>query len=517
MVKLLTVFITLLFIFPTLGKDGKARERKTIKIAISSSPSNLNPFFSTDGNSQNINRLVHATLTDFNERMEFECILCESFSESVINGKHYIRFKLKPNLTFWDDTPITSGSVEESIKLYVDKIKIKSIFRFAFSKIKKIEILGPLEFNLVYDRFDLENISNLSLLKILKLKDPLKEKVGAMDLIGVGTYRINSIKPLEVVLTSTTEGTHKPRLIFKVVRDETTLALKIINKEIDLSMANISPRKLNWLKNQKNNNLKVFEIPSSNFKYLNLNHKRDYVKNLKFRKALSHLIPRQDILKFKLRETAILSSGLFSPAFGGLYQDQNIDDYNIEKAKILFKELGYSLNKNGHLMDGMKEIALDWKVTSNKSTLELVEIIKSQFERAGLKINTTIQEWGSFMRSFKKGEYDLILGQWVGFTGPDMLKFVFHSKSIPPKGGNRGHYKNPLVDSFLDQATSEKNKEKRNSLYKNVINIVNKDYSYINLWHPKIIWIGRDCLGKIKLQPNGSFLPLLNLKNLCPE
>ena len=516
MLKLLVIFIALLFNFPTFGKDKSASSSKNLKIAISSSPNNLNPFFSTDGNSQNINRLVHSTLTDFNRKMEFECVLCESFSESIVHGKHYVHFKLKPGLKFWDGTPLNAKSVEESIRLFVDKIKIKSIFRFAFSKIQRIEILAPLEFNLIYEKFDLENLSNLSLLKILKLNDPSKEKINVFDLIGAGAYRIDSIKPLEIVL-SPVDDNLRPHLKFKVVRDETTLALKIINKEIDLSLANISPRKLNWLKNQKNSGLKIFEIPSSNFKYLNINHRRTYVKNLKFRKALSHLIPRADILKYKLKGTAILSNGLFSPAFSGLYQNQGIDDYNIQKAQKIFKELGYHINKKGHLMDGDKEISLDWKVTSNKSTLEFVEIMKSQFEKVGLKINTTIQEWGSFMRSFKNGDYDIILGQWVGFTGPDMLKFVFHSNNIPPRGGNRGHYKNPFVDSLLDKATSEVDKEKRNSLYKNVISIVNKEYSYINLWHPKIIWIGRDCLGEMTMQPNGSFVPLLNLNSFCPQ
>ena len=516
MVKFLGILFLLIIFSSSQVALASVTVPKSLKIAISSSPNNLNPFFSTDGNSQNINRLVHSSLTDFNRKMEFECVLCESFSEEIKDGKHYVNFKLKANLKFWDGTPITAKSVENAIRLFTETKKIKSVFRFAFSKIMQIEILGTLEFNLVYKKFDLENISNLSLLKILKLKNPNKKRVNALDLVGAGPYKIDYIKALEIGLSPSSQG-EKRNLIFKVVRDETTLALKIINKEIDLSLANISPRKLNWLKNKTTKGLKIFEAPSSNYKYININHKRPHVNQVKFRKALSHLIPREDILNYKLKGTATLSNGMFSPAFSGLFNREEVDKFDPKKASKIFKELGYTYSKQGYLFQGKKAVSLDWKVTSNKSTLELVEIIKAEFEKAGLKVNTTIQEWGSFMRSFKKGDYDLILGQWVGFTGPDMLKFVFHSKSIPPRGGNRGHYKNSSVDSLLDEATSEVDKEKRNSLYKKVINIVNNDYSYINLWHPKIIWIGRDCLGEIHLQPNGSFFPILDIKKSCQD
>ena len=81
------------FILITISMS--AFSQKTINIAISAAPNNLVPFFSTDANSQNINRLVHSALVDFNEKMQFVCIACESFEEKIVGEKHIFKFVLK--------------------------------------------------------------------------------------------------------------------------------------------------------------------------------------------------------------------------------------------------------------------------------------------------------------------------------------------------------------------------------------------------------------------------------------
>jgi len=484
-----------------------------LSIALSAKPTNLDPFFSTDGNSQNINRLVHTTLTDFNSKMEFVCRLCESYLEKTVEGRHEITFVLKKGIKFWDGREVYAQDVQNSVNYFSRDPSINSIFRFAFSKITNVEILGRYKVKLVYKKFAQENLSNLSLLKIIKYKKGTDHHI--RNITGAGPYKISLAGPLVLVLKPVFNKS-LPELKFKIVKDETTLALKLINGEIDLSLASISPRKLDWLKKSRNN-LKFHEIPSSNYKYLSINHSRNHLKSKNIRKALSLLIPRKDILNFKLKGQAILAGGLFSPAFLSLYENLPVDRFSPRRAKQLIESQGYTLNKNGIYQKNGREFSIDWKTNNNLATIELVNIIKSVFEKNGIKVKLTSQEWGTFMRNFKTGNYDLILGQWMGFTGPDMLNFVFHSDSIPPKGGNRGRYKSKKMDNLLMLAESESNPEKRADLYKKAQTLANFDYSYINLWHPKISWIGRKCLGELGIMPNGSFLPLLKIKNECKE
>jgi peptide/nickel transport system substrate-binding protein len=119
------------------------------------------------------------------------------------------------------------------------------------------------------------------------------------------------------------------------------------------------------------------------------------------------------------------------------------------------------------------------------------------------------------MSSFKNGKFDMVISQWVGFTGPEMLRFVFHSENVPPKGGNRISFLNKDFDKAVDLATVELDPAKRIELYKSAEEIVDKQYAYLNLWHPNVVWVGKSCLGNIVLEPNASFIPMLKMEPKC--
>lgn len=484
-----------------------------VRIAISSAPSNLVPFYSTDSNSQNINRLTHISLLDFDANMEYQCIACQAYVEKFSADQHIISFKLRNDLKFTDGTPVTVRDVENSIKYFSKDEKINSTFKSSFDHLIKVNVKNNDEIELVYDEYSAENLGNLSLIKILKIKpNAILDHLKPEDLIGAGKYQIAKIEPLEIELSSLDKN--RPDLEFKVVKDETTLALKIINNEIDLSVASISPRKLNWLK-ENSSQIKTIERPSGNYLFLAMNQETEFFKNVEIRKAISMLIPREDLLKYKLKNTAVLSNGMFSPAFKSMYSSRKIDEFNPTKADEIFKANGFIKNKQGFYSKNNQVINLDWKVSNNKSSIEMVEVLKDIFKKAGLKVTISIQEWGTFMASFKAGKFDLIMSQWVGFSGPDMLRFVYHSENTPPKGGNRIRYKNIEFDKQIDLAVKERDHKKAIELFRSADNIINQDYPYVHLWHPNVIWVANKCLDNINIESTGSFNALLSLENNC--
>jgi len=472
-----------------------------IVLGISSVPNNLSPFHSTDSNSQNINRILHKSLIDLDRNMNFVCVLCESYKEIKEKDQYKISFKLKKGLQFWDGSAVDAKSIKDSVS-YFQNEDIKSVFRFAFGKIKSVKVVSSYEFEFIYDRFELDHLSNLVLLKIIKMDHDQKTTQ------GIGDYRLERTNELTIELKSKT----RPNLIFKVVRDETTMALKLIKNEIDISLGSISPRKINWILKEYPA-IKKWENQSSNFVYLNPNHQSDALKDINVRKALSLLIPRRDILKYKLKGTAIMAHSIFSQSFKDIYIDFDIDQYDKARAMKLIKASGYK-HEGGYLIKNGKKLELNWIVSNNKKTLEIVNVIKNSFEEAHIKINLNILEWGNFMRRYKQGQFDLVMAQWVGFTGPDILKFVFHSDMISPKGGNRGRYLNAKVDELLDNALETYNGQKRNVIFKEVLKTVNQDYAYINLWHPSVVWLARSCINSVKPYPNGSFLALSEIEKV---
>lgn len=477
-----------------------------ITIAISATPNNLNPFYSTDANSQNIGRLLHQSLIDFNPSMLPVCRACKNYSSKMIGAKQIITFEMRDDLTFSDGSRVKIADVKKSWEYFAKDKKINSTFMGVFENIESVNLIDEKKIEFIFANFSLENISNLALLKIVKIEKANRENLSPQDVIGSGDYELEKAQALEVILKPRING--RAILVFKVVKDETTLALKLINKEVDLSVVTISPRKLAWLKTQ-DKIIKNWEVPSANYIFLGLNHKKEKFKDLRVRKALSLLIPRNDILKYKLKNTAVLSNGMFSPAFAELFTNSPLDKYDPGTAEKLLSEAGYG--KKGKILE------IDWKVSNNKATIEIVEVIQHYFEMAGIKVNISIQEWGTYMNSFKAGKFDIVMGQWIGFTGPNMLTFVYSSDNIPPKGGNRTSYYNKDVDTLLRLATIEIDDRKRTALYKKANEIINSDYAAINLWHPNIVWIGSRCLKNVELVPTGSFDSLPKVEKICEK
>lgn len=495
-----------------LSSAFASKDTKSYKVAISSSPSNLSPFFSTDANSQNINRLVHLSLVDFDLQMKPVCRLCTSYEEIRKGANYSIKFKLRKDVKFWDGAKVSAKDILASWKYFTETKKIKSIFRFAFGNIKEVKILGDHEVELVYKSYGLDHLPNLVLMKIIKVPSYDKvEKVVLKHIVGAGEYKYGLNDSLNVNLISLTEDLKD--LNFVVVKDETTLSLKILNGEVDLSLANISPRKISYL--EKNGNVRIQKVSGTNYNYIGLNHKKEIFKDKNFRRGLSLLIPREKIIKYKFKENATISTGLFSKPFKELYSNKYNDDFNPKLAEELFTKAGMKKVKGKWIDKTGKPIRLLWKCTNNKFILELVAIIKRSYESAGIEVDLVVQEWGTFLRGLKRGEYDLFVGKWVGFTGPDMLKFAFHSKNIPPKGANRGYYVNSELDLLLDRAETKNDRDERNAIYRDAIDVVNNDYAYINLWHPSVIWVMNKCLKVEGMYPNGNMLALRNIKNVC--
>ncbi|WP_412471036.1 ABC transporter substrate-binding protein [Halobacteriovorax sp. RT-2-4] len=484
----------------------------SLNVAISSSPNSLSPFFSTDANSQNINRLINASLIDFDSNMQPICQLCESFKEFRTKDNYKIRFKLKPGLKFSNGEELTSKDVQKSHFYFTETAKIKSIFRFAFGNITEVKIIDKLTFELIYKSFGLDHLPNLVLFKIIQIPNyDVIDKVEMVDIVGAGDYKITKIAPLQIDLKSLKKGHYD--LNFVVVKDETTLSLKLIKGEIDLSVANISPRKVNYL--EKNSDVNVQKVLGTDYNFIGLNQKKGVLQNVNIRKALSHLVPRNKIIEYKFKNNAVASNGLFAKSFKSFYIDMPVDEFDPKVAYDLFLKAGF-VRKNGVWYDPEgKTFSLTWKTSSNKFQQELVTIIKNEFEKFGLVVNVVPQEWGTFLRGVKRGEYDLYLGRWIGFTGQDMLKFAFYSENMAPKGANRVFFDNKEFDNLIVKAEQTIDKKKEVALYKKANIVVNEQYPYISLWHPHVIWVMSKCIKLKEIYPNGNFLVLKEIENVC--
>jgi len=95
------------------------------------------------------------------------------------------------------------------------------------------------------------------------------------------------------------------------------------------------------------------------------------------------------------------------------------------------------------------------------------------------------------------------------------MGFTFLTSSIPPGGANRGFYEDPIFDELYSSALKETSEPKALEYYRKAYTRLIENEAYISLWHPKIVWIGRDCIKSIELYPTGNFLALEAMEHVC--
>ncbi len=469
-----------------------------LNVAIGSSPNNLDPYYATDANSQDINRLIHLSLVDASIDMQTICRACLKFESTKLeSGKHRIRFWIKSNLLFQDQSLVKVTDIVESVKRL--KSKSDAPIPALFQNLIEEKEYDPQVVDIFFEDYRPENLTNLSLLKIEKWKGDKR--------IPAGDYSVINKTENEIIISN-----NKQTINFKVVGDETTAALKILNNEIDLIATTISPRKSFWLSQQEK--IIQFEKEGSNYVYISPQHKHPDLKHRNVRRALSHLIPRALLAKYKMKGTVALSQGMFSKAFVDLNLADKPVEFDTAKAEQLLKKEGYSKVK-GKWIKGERVLKFTLKVSNKKHIIELAKAIAPYWKDFGIDLSIQSLEWGSFYRDLKLGNYDLALGQWIGFVGPDQMGFTFLRSSIPPGGANRGFYEDELFDKTYNQALAAPSEEKALELYKKAYKRLIENEAYISLWHPKIIWLARDCIKKLELYPTGNFLAFETLEHDC--
>ncbi|NQZ15100.1 MAG: hypothetical protein HRT94_09810, partial [Alphaproteobacteria bacterium] len=238
------------------------------------------------------------------------------------------------------------------------------------------------------------------------------------------------------------------------------------------------------------------------------------LKKIEVRKALASSLPLDEIIEYRLNGFVEKAESIFSPSFKEYYLPVSTYEKNLEFAEEQLKSIG-AVKRNGKFYIGDKLLEFDLLISSNKNTYETAKIIQHELSKTGITVNLVMLEWGTFMRRYKAGQFDLVLGQWVGFTGAGILNYIFHSNSLPPNGGNRGRYVNKKFENLYTKSLLTSNQEARSQLIKSAVDTVFKDIAYISLWHPKVIWIKKKCIENLKPFSNGSFLALKEVTSRC--
>jgi peptide/nickel transport system substrate-binding protein len=303
-------------------------------------------------------------------------------------------------------------------------------------------------------------------------------------LTGCGPFKIITSDFSTVVLNrnpnySLTAPSNLEGVEVKIVKDEQTRMVKLEKGELDLVQNLLSRDKLKAL-DSRAKNLNVARRPGLNVTYLGFNMKDKIAGNIAVRQAIAHAIDREAIIKHLLGGYAIPASTILPPNDPYLNKDIRAPQLDPKLAEKLLDEAGFK-DPDGA---GPKErLEIEYKTTTDQTRVSIAKAIAGQLKKVGIKVNVVSMDWGKFKADVEAGRIQMWSLSWIGFKDPDIYRFAFGSANFPPAGPNRGYYKNEKLDKLLDEGVAQTDMSKRQSIYRDVQQIVANELPYVFLWH----------------------------------
>lgn len=149
---------------------------------------------------------------------------------------------------------------------------------------------------------------------------------------------------------------------------------------------------------------------------------------------------------------------------------------DVEKAKSLLAEAGYA--------DGLTVEYLG--LPQYPELLKTGEVVREQLKAVGITMNIKQVDVSVWFGRFSKGDYQITSAYQERTIDPDN----FYSLVIRSGGPiNASNYSNPQVDKLIDEARTEVDESKRQTLYTQIRNIVRKDAPVIFVHYETINYL----------------------------
>ena len=448
----------------------------------------LNPAIQS-GNSTGIpGTQIFAGLIQLDDKFNAHPYLAKSWEVSA-DGLSYT-FRLVENATFHDGKPVTSADVAFSLGV----VKKNHPFGIAmFAAVDRVDTPDP---KTAIIRLSVPHPALLPALSPVLMPvlpkhiygdgQDIKKHPANSKPIGAGPFKFVEWKKGEHVILERNENFFRPgrpyldRIVLKIYKEASMRRLALETGKIHYAaFAGIRVASLPPLR--KNPDL---DFTTKGYgalgptNYVEFNHRRAPLSDVRVRKAISHAIDRDFI-------TQKLHLGVSTPLYGPFHHtspwatdDLVKYDYDLDKARKLLDEAGLKPDANGVRAKLTMEIP-----TFHPDSMKSVgEFLKSQLHKIGLDITLRASpDFGTWAKRVSNWEHDMSMNAIWNYPDPVIGVHRAYLCTNQKKGtiwSNTEGYCNKRVDEILGKAAVETDFAKRKALYAEFQKIVTDELPF---------------------------------------
>lgn len=390
-----------------------------------------------------------------------------------------ITWHLKDGLKWWDGEALNA----EDVKYTFDYIKEHSECYFSTSMriVDSIEIVDDLTVVFHMNTADMSFIARLGWYATFIMPEHIfnngqawGDNPASNKPIGSGPYKLDSYtQGSNITLVANedyVDGAPKiKKLIFSIIPDDATAMQALMNGELD-GMEGVPSAYVDQFLNDPNFRMILDPYPSPYRIVFNM--KADKVNDLAVRKAIALCINREEI-------ASKVYGNIMTPEYSAYpsvvsWCANTTDTYpkqNIEEAKKVLEEAGYTKDANGYYVTG-----ITWDVFEGMQ--DMANLIIASCKEAGIGIDMILSEYNAWSQKVGPGG-DFMMESQGGFMGPDPA--ALSTRYGTGSNSNYASWSNAEFDRLCAEGAATIEKEKRAELYKQAQKIIVDELPAINV------------------------------------
>src|ERR1700682_2402169 len=384
----------------TVSLSGCSRRNQSdpssLTFLIESSPTNLDPRFATDSQSQRIDGLLFSGLLERDNQMNFHGDLAESWSTP--DPLTYV-FHLRRGVRFHDGRALTAADVKATFEFIMNPAN-KSPKRGALRMVTSIET--PDDATVIFHLS--QPFASFSVNLVPSSIGIVPANAGAdfsRHPIGSGPFRfVRQSQDEEVVVERNPEyfrdAPQITRVRFRVVPDGVVRALQLRKGSADLEMSSLSPDIVPVLARQPD--LVVTDRPGTNFTYLGFNLEDPILAHREIRQALALATDRETLIRYLLHGQANLATGALPPDHWAA--DPNVLQYPYDPARAeqVLDAAGFPRRQDG------VRLRLTLKCSTEEQARLIGAALQEEWRRAGIELELRPLELATLFSDVAKGD-----------------------------------------------------------------------------------------------------------------
>jgi len=453
--------------------------------------SNLISYLATDSASREISSQIFVSPLRYNKDLQLEPYAASSY-EVLEDGK-LLRFTLRPGILWEDGTELSADDVEFTYNIVIDPATA-SPYAEDFMAIQSFTKTGRYSFEVRYASYYARALASWTadiLPRHILQGQHLRTSPFARKPLGAGPFRLSRWEAGSKITLSASSTYFKGRpyldeAVYRVIPDLATMFLEAKAGKVD--MMGLTPQQ--YLRQTSgpvwHKEWRKYRYLSSSYTYLGFNFKHPFFADVRVRKAISHAIDRQSIIKGALLGQGIAAFGPYKPGTWPYHPDLAPYPHDPERARQLLAEAGFRDSKGRGVLekDGHEFRFTILTNQGNDQRIKTATIIQSQLQAVGIVVQIRTVEWAAFIKEFvNKGRFDAVILAWTIPIEPDEYA-VWHSDNAKPGGLNFVGYSNAEVDALLVKARGIPNLEDRKALYARFQEILQEEQPYSFLFVP---------------------------------